>query len=87
MKRILAITLAAIFGIEASAQINFPPTEHYLSGQSDIDRAEALLDTPLKKAVKYPNPSKGARWFPDASLGLFMHWASTACSGRSPLGR
>ena len=84
MKRILAITLAAIFGIEASAQINFPPTEHYLIGQSDIDRAEALLDTPLKKAVKYPNPSKGARWFPDASLGLFMHWGIHSMLGAQP---
>lgn len=84
MKRAIAIICAAICCAGLKAQINFPPTEHYAIEQSDIDRAEALLDTPLKKAVKYPNPSKGARWFPDASLGLFMHWGIHSMLGAQP---
>lgn len=84
MKRALAIICAALCCAGLKAQINFPPTEHYAIEQSDIDRAERLLATPLKKPLKYPNPSKGARWFPEASLGLFMHWGIHSTLGAQP---
>ena len=84
MKRTITIICAALCCIGLEAQINFPPAEHYAIEQSDIDRAEKLLDTPLKKPLKYPNPSRGAQWFPDAGLGLFMHWGIHSVIGAQP---
>lgn len=84
MKKVLAIICAALCSLGLKAQINFPPTEYYALEQNDIDRAESLLDTPLKKPLEYPNPSKGAQWFPDASLGLFMHWGIHSMLGAQP---
>ncbi len=84
MRKTVTIICSALCCLGLEAQINFPPVEYYAIGQSDIDRAERLLDTPLKKPLEYPNPSKGARWFPDASLGLFMHWGIHSVIGAQP---
>lgn len=84
MKKALTIICAALCCLGLDAQINFPPVEHYDIEQSDIYRAELLLCTPLKKPLEYPNPSKGAQWFPDASLGLFMHWGIHSTLGAQP---
>ncbi len=86
MRKILLAALVALCGCGTAlrAQINFPPVEYYEISQSDIDRAQKLLDTPLKKPLEYPNPAKGAQWYPEASLGLFMHWGIHSMLGAQP---
>ncbi len=66
-----------------SAQLNSYP-ESYQIDQKDITRAHQIITTPLKKAVVMPNPSPKAQWFPDASLGLFMHWGIHSVVGAQP---
>ncbi len=34
--------------------------------------------------LQFPNPADGAQWFPDASLGLFLHWGIHSVLGAQP---
>jgi len=59
--------------VTVSAQLNSFP-ESYNIEQQDIERARQVISTPLHERVEMPNPNRHAQWFPEASLGLFMHW-------------
>ena len=87
MKNVNRIVLILIFftGMSSavSAQLNSHP-ESYKIDQKDIDRAHQIISTPLKKAVVMPNPNPAAQWFPNASLGLFMHWGIHSVAGAQP---
>ena len=65
------------------SQLNSYP-ESYKIDQKDIDRAHRVISTPLKNRVIMPNPANEAQWFPDASLGLFMHWGIHSVAGAQP---
>jgi len=67
----------------ATAQLNSHP-ESYQIEQQDIHRAQQIITTPLKSKVVMPNPSKDAQWYPNASLGLFMHWGIHSVAGAQP---
>lgn len=92
MKKILmrsaaaAMTLALGFGATvATAQgptISYP--ESYKIDKKDIQRTQKVIGTPVDKPVVMPNPAAGAQWFPDASLGLFMHWGIHSVVGAQP---
>lgn len=69
--------------LSVPAQFNAFP-ESYLIGQKDVDRARKVISTPLKERLVVPNPAKAARWFPGASLGLFMHWGIHSVVGAQP---
>ncbi len=84
IKKII-FTLALFSGMNfaVSAQLNSHP-ESYQIDQKDINRAHQIITTPLKKAVIMPNPSPAAQWYPNASLGLFMHWGIHSVVGAQP---
>ena len=58
--------------------------EAYKIDKKDLKRAQELINTPLKEPLVVPNPAPGAQWFPDASLGLFMHWGIHSVVGAQP---
>ncbi|KAF5080819.1 Alpha-L-fucosidase [anaerobic digester metagenome] len=66
-----------------SAQFNSFP-ESYLIDKKDIERAKKVISTPLKEDLLLPNPHKEAQWYPNASLGLFMHWGIHSVVGAQP---
>ena len=55
----------------------------YRISAKDLNRARKMLEGP-DVTLEFPNPSPGARWFPDASLGLFMHWGIHSTHGAQP---
>lgn len=69
--------------LSAVAQLDAYP-ESYRIEQEDIVRARQVMSTPLKGKLVMPNPNKAAQWFPDASLGLFMHWGIHSVAGAQP---
>jgi alpha-L-fucosidase len=83
MKRSIILAVCLFLFRIVSAQLNSHP-EAYQIDQKDIDRAHRIISTPLKKAVVMPNPNPAAQWFPDASLGLFMHWGIHSVVGAQP---
>lgn len=82
-KNVLILTFCTGMSFAVSAQLISHP-ESYQIDQKDINRAHQIITTPLKKAVVMPNPSPKAQWFPDASLGLFMHWGIHSVVGAQP---
>ena len=81
----IVLTLVLLSGLVpvVPAQLNSYP-ESYQIDQKDVNRAHQLITTPLKKAVIMPNPNPAAQWFPDAGLGLFMHWGIHSVAGAQP---
>lgn len=84
MKKFLFILSAyTLMTIGATAQLNSYP-ESYQIDRKDIDRAHQVITTPLQQKVEMPNPNPEAQWYPDASLGLFMHWGIHSVVGAQP---
>ncbi len=69
--------------ITVTAQLNSFP-ESYKVDQQDINLARKIISTPLQEKIEMPNPAREAQWFPDASLGLFMHWGIHSVVGAQP---
>jgi len=67
----------------ACAQLDSHP-ESYRIDQQDVDRAHRIISTPLRRPVVMPNPSPAAQWFPQAGLGLFLHWGIHSVAGAQP---
>jgi alpha-L-fucosidase len=82
-KQILNLIFLLGIGFSATAQLNSHP-ESYKIAKQDIDRAHQIILTPLKEELVFPNPHPEAQWFPDASLGLFMHWGIHSVTGAQP---
>lgn len=78
---ILTLFWSGVF--QLSAQFNSYP-ESYFIDKEDVERARKIIATPVKAKVVMPNPHKDAQWFPDASLGLFMHWGIHSVVGAQP---
>ena len=72
-KKCAILLLICATTIPLSAQLNSFP-ESYRIDNKDIERARKVISTPLKGDLVFPNPHKEAQWYPNASLGLFMHW-------------
>ena len=84
MKKIWYLcTLLSLSAPLAQAQLNAHP-EAYKIDKKDIKRAHELISTPVKQPLVLPNPNPDAQWFPDASLGLFMHWGIHSVVGAQP---
>ena len=84
MKKIWYLcTLLSLSASLAQAQLNAHP-EAYKIDKKDIKRAHELISTPVKQPLVLPNPNLDAQWFPDASLGLFMHWGIHSVVGAQP---
>lgn len=83
MKRLTTIFLAALLPLTMQAQFSYDGNVYDIDSY-DIERAQKLIDTPLKKPLAFPNPRTGAQWYPDASLGLFMHWGIHSVIGAQP---
>lgn len=77
------ICLGLFIATSTFAQFGKYP-ESYAIDKKDIDRAYKVITTPLSKEVIMPNPDPDAQWFPDASLGLFMHWGIHSVVGAQP---
>lgn len=79
------ILLACTLGItlSAGAQLGSYP-ESYKISSADIDRAKQIISAPLKAPLQFPNPHPNAQWFPDATLGLFLHWGIHSVVGAQP---
>ena len=84
MKRIFILLTALGIAFTAAAQHNLVDQKWYDIQKADVDKAEAIISKIFKKHVTFPNPAKGAQWFPDASLGLFMHWGIHSPIGAQP---
>lgn len=87
-KKIFLFLLALLPSIGVSAQgVTDPwvidPADYKVS-QADLDKALAILNTPLEEPIVFPNPARGAQWFPEAGLGLFMHWGIHSMIGAQP---
>ena len=74
MKKVSLFIYAILVSVAAFGQREFVDPAWYIIDKADIDRAISITGKTLKRPLAYPNPSKGAQWFPEASLGLFMHW-------------
>jgi len=84
MKRIitcLGTTVLAI--VAATAQLNSYP-ESYKIEKKDIERAHKIISKPLTGELAMPSKNPDAQWYPDASLGLFMHWGIHSVAGAQP---
>ena len=84
MRKIGSLCMAlAVSAVGAMAQSHVHP-EAYQIDKKDVKRAQTLIDTPLTAPPVVPNPAPGAQWFPEASLGLFMHWGIHSVVGAQP---
>lgn len=84
MKALFTFVSIALLNLgQLYAQFGSYP-ESYNIDKKDIERAQKLIYTPVKEPVAMPNPSPNAQWFPDASLGLFMHWGIHSVVGAQP---
>ncbi len=83
LRKILFLSLFIWSAATALAQLNAYP-EAYVIDREDIRRAQQVIDTPLKQKVLMPNPDPRAQWYPEASLGLFMHWGIHSVAGAQP---
>lgn len=80
----ILLTFCLVFlplGMNAQEEIN--PKDYHIE-KKDLNRALTLINTPLKENVAFPNPAAGAQWFPNAGLGLFMHWGIHSVDGVQP---
>lgn len=84
MKRLFILLFSFLLCQVASAQHELVDQSWYNIGQADIDRAVQIISRPMSKPLTYPNPRNGASWFPEASLGLFMHWGIHSTIGAQP---
>ena len=78
---ILLLLCATTFA--SLAQFNSFP-ESYRINKKDIERAREVISTPIQGVLTFPNPHEDAQWYPDASLGLFMHWGIHSVVGAQP---
>lgn len=83
MKRILLLMSCIMTIFSINAQLG-AYKESYIIDSADVMRAHVLLTTSLKQKVVMPNPHPDAQWYPDASLGLFMHWGIHSVAGAQP---
>ncbi len=85
MKKILLTLILALGILSVSAQApTFAYPESYKIDNKDVARAEKVIGNPPAVPVVMPNPHPDAQWFPQASLGLFMHWGIHSVVGAQP---
>ncbi|MCH4148029.1 MAG: alpha-L-fucosidase [Prevotella sp.] len=72
-----------LLALTLTAQEEINPDDYRIE-QKDIDRALQLINAPQRTDVVMPNPAPGAQWFPEAGLGLFMHWGIHSVDGVQP---
>ena len=58
--------------------------EDYRISRKDLQKALNILYGPGPEHLVYPNPAPGAQWYPQAGLGLFMHWGIHSMIGVQP---
>ena len=58
--------------------------EDYRISPEDLQKALHILYGPGPEHLVYPNPAPGAQWYPQAGLGLFMHWGIHSMIGVQP---
>ncbi len=46
--------------------------------------AQTLLHSPVPEGISFPSHHPEAQWFPEAGLGLFMHWGIYSVDGIDP---
>ncbi len=80
---LLVLFFVVMMSFTASAQLNSFP-ESYKIDKEDIDRIRQVISAPLQSGVEMPNPNNDAQWFPQASLGLFIHWGIHSVVGAQP---
>lgn len=83
-KIICSLALFAGITLVTSAQLTYSYLESYIIDKKDVDHARQVIANPLNEEVIMPNPNLGAQWFPNASLGLFMHWGIHSVVGAQP---
>lgn len=85
MKRIIATfaALAALIPAFSQEVWEISPKDYEISN-SDLRKAKEIIKSNPGKTLVFPNPSEGAQWFPEASLGLFMHWGIHSVAGAQP---
>lgn len=80
---ILAATAAFAQTPSAQDPAGIDPADYTVS-KRELKKALRILDTPLDAPLVFPNPAPGAQWFPEAGLGLFLHWGIHSCLGAQP---
>lgn len=78
-----ALVAAPVFGQAGKDPAQIDPADYQVS-KREIRQALKILETPLDAPLVLPNPSPGARWFPEAGLGLFLHWGIHSMLGAQP---
>ena len=82
MKRFITVLLALTLCAGAFAQWEIDSRDYKIS-KKDLKRAQEMFSAPAEN-ISFPNPSEGARWYPSASLGLFLHWGIHSMIGAQP---
>jgi len=78
-----SLLLSVLIFPSAMAQLNSYP-ESYKIEKKDIERAHRVLTQPALDDFVVPTQNPDAQWYPDASLGLFMHWGIHSVVGAQP---
>jgi len=81
-KLFLLVCLSVVASLAHAQFVKVDPADYRIE-KKDIDRARKIISTPVAKPV-FPNPHPGAQWYPDATLGLFMHWGIHSVAGLQP---
>ncbi len=82
-KLVCTITVFILFLNSILAQFG-AFAESYKIAPDDVEKYQKLILTFTNKKVKTPNNHPNAQWFPNASLGLFMHWGIHSVAGAQP---
>ena len=98
MNRLMCVTLTAVFGcglVGAAVAQDGPALDlnsaaaveaYRVRDPEVLQLAQRLLNTADTdvKGFQLPNPHPDAQWFPEAGLGLFMHWGIHSVVGAQP---
>jgi len=81
------ISASALFAQDAGKGRLYQHKDSYLESYKlspqDYDYAMEIYNAPEPELV-FPNPHPQAQWFPDAGLGLFMHWGIHSVEALQP---
>ena len=83
MKHSLISTAALLAVLTLQAQPRINPDDYRID-DADIARAQQFIASTPSAPTTFPNPHPDAQWYPEATLGLFMHWGIHSVEGVQP---
>lgn len=81
MNTIPCLLLAIVMFLTGCKQSS---NQAYRVGEKDFQYAMEIYNAPVPGNLEFPNPHADAQWFPEAGLGLFIHWGIHSVAGIQP---